>query len=358
MQRLIEIANNFNVDSVIIKVESLAIGNINTTYVAYSEKCVEYILQRKNKNVFSNIPAMMDNIIKVTAHIKNKAKNKSDNITSTITHIQAKTGKYYFVDNDNEYWTLSLRIPNSFCYDTLTNTKMIASSGKGLAIFQNYLADFNYELFETISGFHNIKSRFNQWDEAISLNKANRIKGIKSEIEAIEIRRKNISSFFEMISNESLIPKRVSHNDTKPSNILFNKFDELICIIDLDTVMKNTILYDFGDAIRTHVNTAAEDEPDTKKVNFNTDYFKAYTTGYLEQASNFITKAEKSNLTMSAIYICYEQYLRFLMDYINGDTYYKINYPEHNIIRAKTQYKLLLDLENNYDKMQNFIDNY
>lgn len=355
MQNLVDIFNQFNVHSAVSKITPLTEGHINRTFEVKTKDNQSYILQRKNKNVFVDVPAMMGNIAKVTNHIKEKARKEGKNeLLLTITHIETKKGSYYTIDSENEYWTLTLKIPNTSCYVSLTDPKMIYSGANTLATFQNYLSDFGLELHETIPHFHDICHRFSQWNTALQNNNINRVNNLTVEIEWIESRRNEMLCFANEIKS-AVIPKRISHNDTKPSNTLFNKNNEAICLIDLDTVMSSHILYDFGDAIRTHANTGKEDDNNLNNVNFNFDLYKAYTEGYLNIASNFLTESEVINLAMSAKYICYEQILRFLTDYINGDTYYKIDYPSHNLVRTHAQYKLLQSMENQFDNMQKYI---
>ncbi len=222
--------------------------------------------------------------------------------------------------------------------------------GVGIGKFQSQLSDFTEPLAETIKGFHNIRWRFKQWDESLRLNRAGRVVALSREIEWIESRREGMLEFWKKVE-DGIIPTRVTHNDTKISNILFNEKGEVLCVIDLDTVMNSTSLNDFGDAIRSYANTGLEDEKDLSKVNFSLEYFEAYTKGYLSQRRNTLVASELENLAFSARYITYEQVLRFLMDYIDGDTYYRIAYPEHNLVRTNAQFKLLLEMEAAYQQM-------
>ena len=199
-----------------------------------------------------------------------------------------------------------------------------------------------------------MKFRFNQWDQALAEDAAGKKKYLSEEIAWIESRRKNMLDFWDLIEKEHL-PRRVAHNDTKISNILFDKNQDAFCVIDLDTVLRSTVLNDFGDSIRTYTNTGLEDDPDLENVGMDMNIYTAYSRGYLSEAMAFLSETELENLAFSALYITFEQVLRFLMDYINADKYYKIHYPEHNLVRTKAQYKLLQSMEDQYDLMKKII---
>ena len=219
------------------------------------------------------------------------------------------------------------------------------------------LADFDQPLHETIKGFHNIRHRFEQWDASVAADAAGRVAELAEEVEWIASRREKMLGFWSLVE-DGTIPTRVTHNDTKISNILFDQTtDDVLCVIDLDTVMNSTSLNDFGDAIRSYTNTGAEDDRDLSRVSMNLDMFRAYAEGFLSERKSTMTASELEWLAFSGIYITYEQVLRFLMDYIDGDKYYKIAYPDHNLVRARAQYKLLTSMEEQYSQMQSIICN-
>jgi len=225
----------------------------------------------------------------------------------------------------------------------------------GIGRFQALLADFDKPLAEVIKGFHNIRWRFVQWDESLAADKAGRVKDLKSEIDFIESRRAQMLDFWALVENGTL-PMRVTHNDTKLSNILFDaKSGEVLCAIDLDTVMSSTSLNDVGDAIRSYANATVEDDPDYAKVDLRLDMFKAYMEGYLSERKDTLTASELEWMAFAPLYITYEQVLRFLMDYIDGDTYYKVKYPEHNLVRTRSQMALLESMERKYPQMQQIV---
>lgn len=350
---LLEISKKFAIEGTIADVKPLGEGFINDTFIikTTADATPDYILQRKNKNIFTNVPAMMDNIQKVTTHLKNKiAANGGDVLREALTITPAVDGKLYYQDQDGEFWAVCMFIKDTIAYDGADTPELAYQGGKGIGLFQSMLSDFEGELVDILPGFHNIRFRFKQWDDAVKNDAAGRVASLKEEISWIESRRDEMMKFWELFE-KGMIPKRVTHNDTKINNILFDKEGNVLCVIDLDTVLSSTCLNDFGDAIRSYTNTGAEDDKDLTKVSMDIDMFRGYTAGYLSQTASFLNKYEKDYLAFSAKYITYEQVLRFLMDYINGDTYYKIKYPEHNIVRTHAQYKLLQSIEQQYPQM-------
>jgi len=358
-KKLIEIANKFQLDGEIVEIKTLGEGFINDTFIIKTEKGhPDYILQRKNKNIFSPIPAMMENIQKVCTHIKQKVeKTGGDPMREAMTVIPATDGKLYFLDDDEEFWTVTLFIDNTVAYDAAKTPQLAYAGGKGIGKFQSLVSDLKEPLTDILPGFHNIRYRFNQWDEVLSKNPVGRKEKVSEEIGWIENRREEMLKFWELVENGT-IPTRVTHNDTKINNILFDKSNNVLCVIDLDTVLNSTVLNDFGDAMRSYTNTGLEDDPNLENVSMNIEIFEAFTKGYLEETKSFLTEKEKEYLAFSAKYITYEQVLRFLMDYIDGDNYYKIKSPEHNLIRTKAQYKLLQSMEEQYEKMKEIVKKY
>lgn len=347
---LYNIAEAFAFNAPVVEITALGQGFINDTYIVRTEKS-RYILQRKNHNIFPDVPAMMSNIQRVTAHLKAKVKAAGgDSEREVLTVIPTKDGTLYYRDGDN-FWAALLYIEGSVTHDVANTPRLAYMGGRGIGRFQAMLADFNEPLNEVIKGFHNIRWRFEQWDRSLSEDKAGRKASVKEEIEWIESRRAQMLAFWEMVER-GILPTRVTHNDTKLSNILFDENDEVLCVIDLDTVMSSTSLNDFGDAIRSYTNTGAEDDTDLSRVAMNIETFRHYTEGYLSERGESMTRSEREWLAFSALYITYEQVLRFLMDYIDGDTYYKTAYPEHNLVRTRAQHKLLQSMEQQYEEMQ------
>lgn len=352
MQKLNEIASQFALDGSIESIKPLGEGFINDTFIVRTAgDAPDYILQRKNKNVFPDVPGMMQNIAKVTGHIRRRVEAEGgDVLREVLTVVPAKNGELYYKDEDGEYWAVSLFIDGTIAYDRADTPALAFKGGEGIGKFQAQLADFSEPLSETIKGFHDIRHRFNQWAASVKADAAGRVKDLAEEIEAIESRRERMLGFKKLVE-EGVIPPRVTHNDTKISNILFDKEGNVLCVIDLDTVMLSTSLYDFGDAIRSYANSGDEDDRDLGRVSLSMPMFEAYTDGFLSQRAGQLTQSEIDNLAFSALYITYEQVLRFLMDYIDGDKYYKIKYPEHNLVRTCAQLRLLESMEEQYPAM-------
>jgi Ser/Thr protein kinase RdoA (MazF antagonist) len=357
--KLIEIASNFQIEGEIKEVTNLGEGFINDTYII---KTVagrpNYILQRKNKRIFSPIPAMMDNIQKVCLHIKKKVeKAGGDPMREAMTIIPALDGRLYFLDEEDEYWAVCLFIEDTIAYNAAETPELATAGGKGIGKFQSLVADLKEPLVNILPGFHDIRYRFKQWDAVLAKDPIGRKAKVAEEISWIESRRGEMLDFYQLLENGT-IPTRISHNDTKINNILFDKQGEVLCVIDLDTVLSSTVLNDFGDAIRFYTNTGLEDDLNLDNVSMDMEIFKAFTKGYLEEAKSFLTEKELEYLAFSARYITYEQVLRFLMDYIDGDNYYKTKSPEHNLVRTRAQYKLLQSIEAQFEEMNRIVQNY
>lgn len=346
------IAEQFQLEDKVITVRPLGEGFINDTYIIQTpEGSCNYILQRKNKNIFTNVPAMMDNIVRVTNHLKNKILAREGNPRrESLTVTPTKKGELYYKDNEGEYWAVCEFIDDTIAYQNATTPELAYQGGRGIGLFQAMLSDFRESLTDILPGFHNIRYRFEQWDKVLAADPAGRKAEVATEIEWIESRREEMLAFWKKVETGE-IPTRVTHNDTKINNILFDQKGEVLCVIDLDTCLSSTCLNDYGDAMRSYTNTGAEDDTNLDNVSMDINIFRGYTQGYLSATHSFLTPAEIDNLAFSAKYITYEQVLRFLMDYINGDTYYKIKYPEHNLVRTHAQYRLLQSMEQQYDAM-------
>lgn len=347
-EKLLSIAERFDLDGRIASIKPLGEGFINDTFIIRTEgDAPDYILQRKNHAVFPDVPGMMDNILAVTEHIKAKV---ADPLRETLTVIRARDGKLY-VEDEGNFWAVCLFIADTSSYDRADSPELAYQGGVGIGRFQALLADFDKPLNETIKGFHNIRHRFAQWDETLKADPAGRVASLAEEIDWVESRRAEMLGFWSLVE-DGTIPTHVTHNDTKISNILFDKpTGKVLCAIDLDTVMSSTSLNDFGDAIRSYANTGAEDDRNLDNVEMSIEMFRAYADGYLSQQRATMTRSELDWLAFSARYITFEQVLRFLMDYIDGDKYYKTAYAEHNLIRTRAQYKLLQSMERQYDQM-------
>lgn len=344
-QRLMEIAGHFQLDGKPVSVDMLGEGFINDTYIIrIADSPRKYILQRKNTDIFKDIPGMMSNIGSVTGHLKKKISEAGgDPMRESLTVVPADDGNLYHI-HDGEYWCVTVYIDSSVSYDKAGTPELAECGGRGIGRFQAMLADFEGELVDTLPGFHNIRFRFGQWDDTLARDPESRAGQVKDLINEIEIRRSEMLDFYRCIES-GRIPLRVTHNDTKIANMLFDEEGNVLCMLDLDTVLKAPCLYDFGDSIRSYTNTGLEDDRDPDRVGMSMEMYEAFLRGYLSEAGSFLTDIERQYLPFSARYITYEQVLRFLMDYIDGDHYYKIKYPEHNLVRTRAQLRLLESIE-------------
>ena len=363
MEQHLAIAAKFQIAGNITEIKPLGPGFINDTFIVNTAEGARYILQRKNHIVFPDVPGMMNNILMVTEHIKAKVAAaggdpmrevltvvKRDSATLTEEEKALHYSDLYYKDPEGNFWAVCIFIEGSVTYEKADTPALAFKGGQGIGKFQAQLSDFTTPLSETIKGFHNIRWRFQQWEEALAKDAAGRVKDLAEEISWIESRKEEMLGFWSLVENGT-IPTRGTHNDTKISNILFDSEGEVLCVIDLDTCMSSTSLNDFGDAIRSYTNTGAEDDRDLSRVSMSLEMFKAYAEGYLSERRGTLCESELEWLAFSARYITLEQVLRFLMDYIDGDKYYKTNAPDHNLVRTHAQYKLLCSMEEQYDKM-------
>lgn len=352
-KQLRALANRFAIQGEIQSIDSLGEGFINDTLIVRTQgDAPDYILQRKNKLIFPDVPAMMENIRKVTEHIRRRViEAGGDPLREAMTIIPTREGALYWLDDEGEYWAMSLFIDDTIAYNRADTPALARKGGEGIGKFQAMLSDFEEPLAETIKGFHNIRHRFEQWDATLAADPVGRKAEVQEEIAWVESRRKEMLSFWELVET-GVIPTRVTHNDTKINNVLFDKQGEVLCAIDLDTVMNSTCLNDFGDAIRTYTNTGAEDDLNLEQVSMSIEMFRAYTEGFLSQRASQLVESEIEWLAFSARYITYEQVLRFLMDYIDGDRYYRTRSERHNLERTRAQYRLLQSIEEQYPAMQ------
>ena len=349
------IVSQFEIQGNVSDVRPLGNGLINTTYKVETEgDAPNYVLQHVNNAIFPDVDMLMDNIVAVTNHIRTKyeADGMADLERKVLRFVPAKDGKYYHFDGE-KYWRVMVFIP-----DTVSQTAVTPESsyivGETFGNFQAMLADIPAQLGETIKDFHNMEFRLQQLREAVAENKAGRLAEVQWLVDELEARAEEMCKG-ERLHREGKRPKRICHCDTKVDNILFDQDGKVLCVIDLDTVMPNFIFSDFGDFLRSAANTGKEDDKDLDNVNFNMDIFKAFTEGYLKSARCFLTPLAIENLPYAAALFPYMQTVRFLADYINGDTYYKTQYPEHNLVRSKAQFKLLQSVEAHQQEMQAFI---
>jgi len=356
MNELQAITRNFQIGGVVNDITPFGGGFINSTYkVTLINVSEEYVLQKINHQIFKDINLLQSNIKRITDHIRHKLTEagETDIERKTLTLIPALDGKLYYFDGEN-YWRMMLLISESKTFEAVT-PEYAYYAGKAFGNFQSMLADLPGEpLGETIPNFHNMEFRLMQFREAVKKNAVGRLNEVSDLVAEVEKRADEMCQC-ERLFREGKLPKRINHCDTKVNNMLFDANGKVLCVIDLDTAMPGFVMSDFGDFMRTAGNTGKEDDLDLNNVSFNMEIFKSYTKGYLESAKKFLTPIEIELLPFGARLLTYMQLSRFLADYLNGDTYYKINGPLHNLQRSKAQFKLLQSIEANYQEMQRFI---
>ncbi len=346
-----EILKQFNIDA---NLDTYGDGHINETYRI---KGTPYLLQKVNTEVFKNPIDVMENIENVTEHLRKKITEAGGNPDrETLTLVKTVDGKTYVAADEKNIFRIYMFIEGAISYNKSESLKQFYDAARAFGRFQNMLSDFPAEkLHETIPNFHHTPSRVEQLRTAIQNNLAQRAEGVRDEIDFALKRAEEMDVVLKALEDGS-VPLRVTHNDTKLNNVMFDvESGDPICVVDLDTVMPGSMLYDYGDALRFGASTAEEDEKDLSKVLFDLDLFKAFSKGYLEEMKDSITEKELELLPFSAKLMTYECGIRFLADYLNGDVYFKIHYPEQNLDRARTQFKLVYDMEGKMEEMKQII---
>lgn len=361
MDTIYDILKNFKFDGECVACEAFGSGHINSTFLVTCNDngaLRKYILQKINTNVFTNVDKLMDNVFGVTSYLREKIREAGgDENRETLNFIKTVNGEKYYTAEDGSCYRAYVFVADSIGYNSVDSAELFRHSGVAFGKFQRLLADFPADtLFETIPNFHNTKHRYDtEFLPAAEQNLSGRKNTCQSEIDFVTERENYCSRLVDLIAAGKL-PLRVTHNDTKLNNVMFDVNDgRAICVIDLDTVMPGLALYDFGDSIRFGANTADEDEKDLSKVSIDLDYFKAYAEGFLSEAGESFNKAELDNLAFSALLMTFECGMRFLTDYLNGDTYFKTAYPEHNLVRARNQFALVADMEKHMSEMKAII---
>ena len=358
MDRLNDIVKHFAIEGEIAEIKPLGSGLINDTYKVTTKgtDTPDYVLQRINHHIFTDVDALQRNITAVTRHLRRKleAEGASD-IDRRVLHFLPTVedaSKTYFFDGEN-YWRVMTFIPDALTFD-IVNPEYSRHAGRAFGKFQADLVDIPETLVETIPDFHNMEFRLQQLREAIADDKAGRLADVRDIADKL-LAHADEMCLAEQLHREGRLPKRICHCDTKVNNMLFDRDGKVLCVIDLDTVMPSYVFSDFGDFMRTAANTGAEDDPDLDRVNFNMDIFRAFTEGYLESAGVFLTREEIENLPYAAALFPYMQAVRFFADYLNGDTYYKTAYADHNLVRTRAQVKLFESVLDNTPAMKAFI---
>lgn len=356
MNELQTITSKFQIVGTADQITPLGEGLINSTYrVTIKDNDTQYVLQKINHQIFKDVDILQNNINRINNHIRNKLieAGETDVERKSLTLIPTLDDKLYYFDGEN-YWRITILIPDSYTFEAVT-PEYAYYAGQAFGRFQSMLSDIQGEpLGETIPNFHNMEFRLMQFHEAVYNNAVGRVDEVSDLITEIEKRSDEMCQC-ERLYREGKLPKRINHCDTKVNNILFDADGNALCVIDLDTAMPGFVMSDFGDFMRTAGNTGKEDDTDLNNVSFNMEIFRSYTKGYLESAKRFLTPIEIELLPFGAKLLTYMQLVRFLGDYLNGDTYYKINNPLHNLQRSKAQFKLLQSIEEKYPDMQAFI---
>lgn len=334
----------------------LTSGHINCTYLVRSGK-KQYILQRINRFVFPSPPDIMENILGITEFLKKKIiLQGGDPERETLSVVQACDGKYYLLDEEGEYWRCVNFVEGASAHETADRPELLFEAGRAFGNFQRMLSDYPAEtLHEILPGFHNTPKRFQQLTAAVERASAERLSRAFFELQFAQQRKERCGLLMGLLERGAL-PLRVTHNDTKLSNVLLdNNSGHAVCVIDLDTVMPGLAAFDFGDSIRAGATAAAEDETDLSKIRFEFSRFEAYAKGFLSAVGNSLTEKELETLPDGAWTMTYETGIRFLTDYLNGDVYFQTKYPEHNLDRARNQLKLTADLEEHMPEMRSVI---
>jgi hypothetical protein len=358
------LVKNFTFEGEFIDAAPYGFGHINDTYALNfeigSHTQRRYILQRINHNVFKDPVGVMHNLERVTRHLQVKIENLGgDPLRETINLIPTIDGLSYYQDADGDYWRGEVFIEGAQTYQIPKDPAHYYNAAWAFGRFSSLLADFPVnELAITIPDFHHTPKRFKNFSKALEIDPKKRVQQVQSEIEFL-LNREAETSVLVHLSESGQLPVRVTHNDTKFENVMIDdRSGQGICVIDLDTVMPGLINFDFGDAVRSGSNPAAEDEVNLDKVRFDIEIFEHLAHGYLAAAGDMLTPIELQNLAFAARLITLEQALRFLTDHLLGDVYYRIHRPDHNLDRCRTQIKLIQEMEAVYDQMVNIVNSY
>ncbi|MCD8149432.1 MAG: aminoglycoside phosphotransferase family protein [Clostridiales bacterium] len=359
-----DVLRNFSFEGVLSDLRPYGSGHINDTYlltfIPSGGEMYKIILQRMNREIFANPVELMENVMGVTSFLRRRIEeNGGDPERETLNVIPSIDGKPYYVDENGEYWRSYRFITDASCYDQVESPKDFYESAVAFGKFQSLLADYPAEtLHETIPGFHDTKARFAVFQKAVEEDVMGRAQFVRDEIRFVR-EREDIADYFSDRLARGELPLRVTHNDTKLNNIMIdNRTGKGICVIDLDTVMPGLAMNDFGDSIRFGASTGAEDESDLSKVSCSMELFEIYVRGYMEGCGNRLTQEEIALMPMGAKVMTYECGMRFLTDYLQGDTYFKIHRENHNLDRCRTQFKLVADMEAKWDEMQAIMKKY
>ena len=363
-QTLQEVLRAFDFGAPVVGAIRYGCGHINDTFVVHTQPenacCRRFILQRMSAAAFKRPDQLMDNIIGVTEFLGREIeKHNGDRSREAMEVIRPKNGQDYYTDSQEGAWRVYPFVEGTVCHQAADTPELFAASGRAFGRFQRLLADYPADtLYETIPRFHDTEDRLAKFKAAVAADKLGRVKDCQPEIDFVLAREKDCSVALNAL-REGKLPLRVTHNDTKLNNVLMDdKTGEGMCIIDLDTVMPGLVLYDFGDSIRFGANHSAEDETDLSKVNLDVDLFSAYTAAFLEGTGGSLTNDEIAMLPWGAKLMTLECGIRFLTDYLEGDTYFHISRERQNLDRCRTQFKLVSDMEERWPELEAIVRNY
>lgn len=348
-----EIFNNYNTKSEFVKASKLTFGHINKTYLVSTNKD-RYVLQQINSYVFKNAKRLIINKAGVSKHIVNKLSYlpEEERNKKVLRFVETNNHLPYFKDEDSNFWNLTNFIENSYSFLKVQNEKMALEGGKLIGDFLNNISDYDiHKIEDIIPNFHNVIFRLKQFDEAKYSASSKRLLNANNEIEFVK-KVKSEMCIIQNLIEEGKIPIQITHNDTKVSNMLFDDNSNGLCLIDTDTVMKGTVLFDIGDAARTFCSTANEDEVDLKKVEFNIGYFQSLLRGFYSESLNSISKIEVNHIPLAVKTITFIMGLRMLTDFLNNDVYFNTNYEQHNLDRARNQFKLVNEIEKYFEELK------
>lgn len=359
--KLVHVFQQFRVNGRIETIRPYGSGHINDTFlVTLTSGEEQFILQKINHLIFKDVEGLMDNFYTVTAHIRNKSllfqQSGRSYFPVHISGIECLDGNRFFQDQESGYWRVQTFVQDSRSYDLVTTEQQAYEGGRAFGLFQVMLMDLSPSLIvEILPDFHHIGKRLARLEEAIAEDTYLRATDVITEITTIRSKAERMCMILEK-GRQGLLPLRILHNDTKFNNVLLDQSDQALCVIDLDTVMPGYLAYDFGDAIRTIINTAEEDEAQLERIELNVPLFQAYVAGYFKEMGAYISKEEVDSLIDGVLLLPYMQAVRFLTDYIEGDHYYKIKHKGHNLQRARAQLQLVKVLEKVEKQLQSSID--
>jgi len=355
---LSEIIDKFKIKGKIINIDKYGEGHINDTFIVETATDDKYILQRINKSIFKDPKGLIDNIVKISEFIKKKLikEQYEDIFRHSLTLIQTKNNKFFHIDGDNNYWRLFDFINGGKTYETTDNSSILFEASASFGRFIRLLDDFPInKLSIIIPKFHDIKFRFSEFKKACEKDSKKRVKTAIKETEFVFDMKERFFKLASVFEN-GILPIRVSHNDTKINNVIIDeKTGKGLAAIDLDTVMPGYSIFDFGDLIRTSISISKEDETDLAKINIQTNRFEAVLKGFLSETKNILTKDEISNLVSGSIIMTSMIGMRFLTDYLSGDVYFKTDYPEHNLIRCRVQFKIAKEMIKNENTLNKIV---